>query len=133
MDVYLSIDNRAEVIQLPVRPSEFEIRSGSRHMTFETLQGELKLPGPRALATIRLPGRFPADGNLPYIRGTLLKPWEYVDRLNRWRDSKKPIRLIIGSVVNMAVIIEDFDHGMNDGSGDVWFELNLSEFRFVKV
>ena len=46
MDIYLSVNNREQVICLPVLPAEFTISKPQKNEVFETVtQGELKLIG----------------------------------------------------------------------------------------
>ena len=46
MDIYLSVNNRAEVMRLPVIPPEFTISKPQGTEVFETVsQGELQLIG----------------------------------------------------------------------------------------
>jgi nucleoid-associated protein YgaU len=54
--------------------------------------------------------------------------------IERWRKTGQPIRLIITDTdINMAVGIEGFEYGERDGTGDVYFTLELREYRFLKV
>ena len=44
MDIYLSVNNRAEVLRLPVLPPEFTVSKGRNNEVFDTVsQGQLKL------------------------------------------------------------------------------------------
>ena len=43
-----------------------------------------------------------------------------------------PIRLIMSNTpINMLVTIENFEPGLQDGSGDVYYSLALSEFKEI--
>lgn len=134
MDIFLSINNREQVIQLPVIPAEFKITTGMNNQTYETIsQGEIKLIGLAALSSIVLESFFPVK-DYPFARDTTYKGWEYVNIIEAWKARRVPIRLVIsGTPVNMACSIEKFEYGVQDGSGDVYYNLELSEFRFVKV
>lgn len=51
MDIYLSVNNREQVICLPVLPAEFTITKPQKNEVFETVNhGELKLIGKAQLA-----------------------------------------------------------------------------------
>ena len=42
MDIYLSVNNRAEVLRLPVLPPEFTVAKGKNNEVFDTVsQGQL--------------------------------------------------------------------------------------------
>lgn len=132
MDIYLSINNREQVIQLPILPSEFEITSPQKHETFETInQGDLKLIGPDGLKSITIDTFFPKK---PYAfsRVKNKKGWEYVKTIEAWRKREIPMRLTItGTPINMAVVIDNFDYGVRDGSGDIYYTLSLSEYKLI--
>jgi len=134
MDIYLSINNREQVIKLPVVPSEFQIQSPQNNEKFNTItQGDIKLIGNRGLKSIVLQSFFPSK-NYDFNRDNTYKAWEYVEIIESWKDRRIPIRLIITDTpINIPVTIENFDYGERDGSRDIYYTLELSEFKFVKV
>ena len=78
MDIYLSVNNRAEVMRLPVLPSSFTISKPQTTQVFETVsQGELQLIGTPKLKGITINSFFPIK-DYPYLRDTSMKGWEYV-------------------------------------------------------
>jgi len=134
IDIYLSINNREEVIQLPVVPSEFQIASASNHQTFTTVnQGDLRMLGKRGLSAMSLASFFPKQ-DYPWLRSRQYTGWEYIEKIEAWRDRERPIRLIItGTPVNMAMTIDSFEYGVQDGSGDIYYTLALTEYRFINL
>ncbi len=134
MDIFLSINNREQVIQLPVVPTQVKISTGMNNQTYETVaQGEIKLIGLATLSSIVLDSFFPVK-KYPFTRDTTLIGWDDVTLIEDWKSRRIPIRLVIsGTPINMACSIERFEYGVQDGSGDVYYTLELSEFRFVKV
>jgi hypothetical protein len=137
MKFNLSFNNFAEQIQLPVNPKEFRISTGMKNTVVDVQNlGELNLIGGEKLAEIELSSFFPAEPlSAPYISTqNLLKPYEYVEQIVKWRKSRKPIRLIItDSPINLACAIESFEYGERGGSRDVEYTLVLKEYRFVKI
>lgn len=134
--VILSFDNGAEKFTLPVTPKEFSIGDNQNNTTVNiTEAGELNLLGFRNLKTLSLESFFPNGHDYPFIVSDELKgPYEYVAILRRWKESHKPIRVIISrSDVNLAMGIEGLQYGPRDGSGDVYFSLSLKEYRFLNV
>lgn len=133
-DIFLSINNREQVIQLPVIPEKFMINRGMSNSEYESIsQGQLKLIGQPKLKAITIDSFFPVK-DYPYLRDRKYRGWEYVSMIESWEDRRIPIRLIIADTpINMACAIDDFDYGIQDGSGDIMFSLALSEFRFVKL
>lgn len=134
--VILSFDNGNEKFTLPVTPKEFLIGDNQNNTTVNiTEAGELNLLGFRNLKTLTLESFCPNGHNYPFIVSDELKdPYEYVAILRRWKESHKPIRVVITqSDVNLAMGIEGLQYGPRDGSGDVYFSLALKEYRFLNT
>ncbi|NLW92367.1 MAG: hypothetical protein GXY34_12310 [Syntrophomonadaceae bacterium] len=134
LDIFLSINNRQQVIQLPVIPTEFKIARNMSNSDYESIsQGQLKLIGLPGLRGISLNSFFPGK-EYPFSRSSAYMGWEYVRMLETWQDRRLPIRLVITEThINMPCVIDSFEYGLQDGSGDIYYTLGLPEFRFVKV
>jgi hypothetical protein len=134
VDIFLSINNREQVIQLPIVPSEFKIPSPVNNETYTTInQGDIKLIGQRGLRAITIDSFFPKN-DYPFSRDKTYHGWEYVEIIEKWIDRRIPIRLIITNTpVNIAMSIENFEYGPQDGTGDVYYSLALSEFKFIQL
>ena len=130
--IYLSIDNGAEVMELPVIPSEYTVTKPQRDEVFETITGEelafLDAPG---LKTIGWSSFFPCR-DYPFLRCTRLNDvWQYGYKLDSWILQKYPIRLIIsGTPINMAVKVTQFDYRQGT-NGDIEYDIELKEFPLV--
>lgn len=62
------------------------------------------------------------------------KPYEYIKQLLKWKDSGKPIRVIVtGTPINYAMAIENLTYSEVDGTGDVYFSLELKEYKFIST
>lgn len=134
MDIFLSINNREQVIQLPIVPSEFKIQSPVNNETYTTInQGDIKLFGERGLKSLTIDSFFPSK-DYPFARDRSYKRWEYVEMFESWVDRKLTIRMIVtGTPINMLVTIDNFEYGYQDGSGDIYYSLSLSEFKLIKL
>lgn len=132
MDIFLSINNREQVIQLPIVPAEFKIPSPVNNETYSTInQGDLKIIGQRGLKALTIDTFFPSKV-YPFNRDNTYKGWEYVEIIESWIDRRLPIRLIATNTpVNMLMSIENFEYGLQDGSGDVYYSLQLEQFREI--
>ena len=54
--------------------------------------------------------------------------------LKRWKESGRPMRLIVTqSPINYAMAIESLTYREEDGTGDVYFSLELKEYKFIKA
>lgn len=135
MEFWLSFNNGVEKLQLPVPPPSFEISNGNNNTTVNINDiGEINLIGKGRLATITINSFFPAQ-QYPFCQYSgFPTPYDCVSMIERWRTSGKPIRLIITDTdVNIAATIENFNYGEQDGTRDVYFTLELKEYRFISV
>lgn len=134
MDIFISINNREQVIQLPIVPTEFKIPSPMNNETFTTInQGDIKIIGQRGLKAITLDSFFPKN-HYSFSRDRAYSGWEYVEIIESWIDRRVPIRLIVTDTpVNMAMTIENFEYGVQDGTGDIYYSLSLEEFKFIRL
>lgn len=130
--IYLSINNGAEVMELPVIPDEYNVTKPQQDDTFETITGEeltfIDAPG---LKTIGWSSSFPCR-DYPFLRcARLTDVWQYGYKLDTWIAQKYPIRLIIsGTPINMAVKVTQFDYRQGT-SGDIDYEIEFKEFPLV--
>ncbi|QZY55091.1 hypothetical protein [Crassaminicella profunda] len=141
MDVLLSVNNREQFFTLPVLPKEFKIQSGMKNETVDTIsQGEIKLIGMKNLRSITLQSFFP-NHDYSFLRDGeckgQYKAWDYVNMIEEWKNRRVPIRMIISDMPdhlgNMACSIENFEYGQQDGTGDIYYTLTLSEFKFIQL
>lgn len=135
--IFISINNNEDVIELPVIPEEFDVGSPFSNETFDSMKQQLNLIGLRDLKTLEIESFFPIH-DYPFLRSRRLWGMEYIERIERWRDRRLPLRLIItnentkGFKLNLPVTIDNFDYG-TEKSGDINYRLSLKEFAFVKV
>lgn len=134
MDFYLSYNNNEEQLRLPVTPGQFELsqRNNNTVVNINAL-GEINLIGKKGLASISLSSFFPVQEYYFCKYTGFPKPYECVKMIQKWRDSGRPIRLIItGTSINYAMTIENFIFSEQDGTRDVYFTLELREYVFTK-
>lgn len=131
MDIYLSVNNRADILKIPVLPSSFTISKPQSLKTFETVsQGDLQLIGTPKLKGITIESFFPVK-DYPYLRDTSMKGWEYVYKIDTWIAEKLPIRLVITDTpINMAAAVKNFEYTVKT-DGDLWYSLELEEFTLI--
>lgn len=130
--IYLSIDNGAEVLELPVIPSEFLVSKPQKDETFETVSGEeiafIDAPGLRGISWSSF---FPSK-DYPFLRcQRLADVWQYGYTLDKWIAQKYPIRLVIsGTPINMATKVTTFDYRMGP-DGDLYYDIAFKDFPLV--
>src|SRR6476620_7720755 len=96
IEIWLTFNNGAEKLRLPVPPQEFEIQTGNVNtvVNIHTL-GEINLIGERKLKSITLESYFPiADDGVAQYKN-FPSPTQCLEMIARWRESKRPIRLFI--------------------------------------
>ena len=131
MDIYLSINNREQVMKFPVLPSAFTVTKPQKNDTFETIsQGELKLIGLTGLKSISFSSFFPVR-DYPFLRDRSDTGFGYVYTIDTWIARRVPMRLIITDTpINMAVVIDSFEYTVK-ADGDLAFSISFSEFKFI--
>lgn len=133
----LSYNNRAEVLELPVPLQGWNVESPHSLHSFTTIEsGEVLAIGKKKLKTMSITSFFPAKEYPFLITKDIKEPFQCVEMINKWKESNKPIRVVIvGTDVNLAMGIESFSYGRSDGdgSGDVAFVLELTEYSFLNT
>ena len=134
---WLKFDNGAEVLWLPVNPQSISVSSTHGYEDIEVGNlGEYTVIGNGRQREFTLSSFFPRDYNASYCEHPRLKePWEYVEIIERWQRSKKPVRYIItGTPINIAVTIRNFEYEERGGEpGDIYYTLDLKEYTFAKA
>ncbi len=135
MEIWLSWQNNAERLRLPILPSSFEVEVGNLNTRVNINEiGNINLIGKSDLKEITIETFFPAQDYYFVEYTGFPKPYECIEMIEGWRTSGKPIRLIITDTpINLAMAIEEFKFGERDGTGDVYYSLELAEYVFVGV
>lgn len=136
MEFWLKKDGTNEMLQLPVNPGEFMIITGAKNVITDIQGlGEINLinPDKGSLAEVNIESIFPTNPE-PYSIPNHLAPYEYVERIDKWQEEGRPIRLIITDTsINILMAIENFNYGERGGSRDVEYSLSLREYRHITV
>jgi LysM domain. len=131
--IYLSVNDGAQEIRLPVNPPEIEVEIPGQGKTYRIVKlGEINSIQTPSLSEISFESFFPAQ-RYPFVVGTeLLEPSSYVETIDEWRRARKVVRLIVtdGTVdINMLASIEDFTWREVAGAvGDIEYEMTLKQF-----
>ena len=128
MEIWLV--NKGDRLRLPITPY-FEISESANNST-EILNeiGTVNIAGKKGLRTCSLSSFFPANAGY-YLESSdvNLNPYYYEQKLRQWQRENEPIRLIITETpYNFEVLIDSFNAGESDGSSDVYYTINLSEY-----
>lgn len=120
--------------RLPVKPSDFTVTVTHRNTVVNVIQvGDINLIGKTGLREVTLSSFFPAkDYNFSNNSGRK-EPLSYVKKIESWRTSGEPVRVIITGVLNMEATIESFSYGEQDATGDVYYTCYLKEYKKIKT
>lgn len=126
------IQQDGEALQLPVKPTEFNVTVTHRNTVVNVIQlGDINLMGKTGLREIPISSFFPAkDYNFSNNSGRR-EPIDCVNLLEDWRNSGKPVRVIITDILNMEATIESFTWGEKDATGDIYYTLALKEYKKI--
>ncbi len=131
--IEMTFNNREEGFILPINPQTLEISEANKNTKIDLLNvGEINLIGNRGLKVITLSSFFPNVNS--HFNKVGREPIEYKNMLEKWKNSKKPIRLIISDMgLNLAAAIENLTFSMREGDGDIYYTIELAEYRFLNV
>lgn len=133
----ISFNNEAEAIEFPILPEKIEVSSSGGSKTYEISElGEVNVIKSAKLTEIAFESIFPASWfpGCNVSQPALFPPSHYIDRIDKWRREKQPMRLVlVGSSmnINLPVSVERFIWSESGGAvGDIAFQIALKEYRF---
>ena len=133
MEIYLGTDD--DKIRFPVVPSSIGVNRSNNIDTQSVLKlGEVPIFNGTSLKTIELTSFFPNQEYSFCDYTGFMKPYEFSDKIQKWMYEGKPLRIIVtDSPTNMQCLIQQFDTVEQDGTRDLYFTLNLLEYRPIEV
>lgn len=119
-------------IALPVKPTDYTVSVSHKNTVTNVIQtGDINLMGKTGLRAVSLSSFFPArDYNFAKSVGD---PLSLVEKIESWRNSGEPCRVVIGRSLNMECTIESFSWGEQDATGDIYYTLSLKEYKRIKI
>ena len=133
MEIYLGTDD--DKIRFPVLPSTIGVnRSSSIDNKSIVKLGEIPVFNGISLKTIEITSFFPnQEYSFCNYKG-FMKPYEFSYKIQKWMYEGKPLRIIVtDSPTNMQCLIQQFDTNEQDGTRDLYFTLNLVEYKPVTI
>ncbi len=125
-----------EKFTLPVTPWEYTVTSGQMNKVISITQvGEALVFSNPKLRTLRFSCFFPSlDHEYPFVVGDEKEPSACIELLTKWKESKKPVRVVISdSPVNMSMAIMNLEYSERDGTRDVYYSLELTEYKELTI
>lgn len=132
--IELSVDNRSEVIKLPINPKTVEITSKQLNQTITLLEmGEVNLPGDCGLKRTKFSSFFPSE-NSPFSSRAEDTPKGYITMLDEWKTSKKVVRVIVTDMdINLTMLMDELNYSGNEGDEDIYYTMSFSEYVTLNV
>lgn len=130
MDIFVSSEDRKEVLQLPIIPKELDIKFPHNNKTISTTSaGDIKLIGMPGLKGIVLKSWFPMK-EYSFAKSPLLGI-EAKEFFVKWKRKRRPIRIVIVNnngyeFHNELYAIDEFIFGY-DVVGDMAYTLDLGQ------
>ena len=124
-----------KAIRLPVIPSEFErvIEAGYDTNAIIGL-GDVAVLTSNGLAQLSLSSFFPNNEYSFNEYSNVPKPYDMVRYFKEWKNKGTVVRVILtGTDINQEMYITNFAYGEKDGTGDVYYNMDLLEYRPIIV
>ena len=133
MEIYLGTDD--DKIRFTVVPSAIGVNRGNNIDTESVIKlGEVPIFNGTSLKTIELTSFFPNQEYSFCDYTGFMKPYEFSHKIQKWMYEGKPLRIIVTDTpTNMQCLIQQFDTVEQDGTRDLYFTLNLLEYRPIEV
>ena len=133
MEIYLGTDD--DKIRFPIVPSSIGVNRSNNIDTQAVIKlGEVPIFNGTSLKTIELTSFFPNQEYSFCDYTGFMKPYEFSEKIQKWMYEGKPLRVIVtDSPTNMQCLIQQFDTVEQDGTRDLYFTLNLLEYRPIEV
>ena len=133
MEIYLGTDD--DKIRFPVVPPSIGVnRSNNIDAESVIKLGEVPIFNGTSLKTIEFTSFFPNQEYSFCDYTGFMKPYEFSEKIQKWMYEGKPLRVIVtDSPTNMQCLIQQFDTVEQDGTRDLYFTLNLLEYRPIEV
>lgn len=123
-------------LTIPVTPAKYTVGDGQKNKVVDITQvGEALVFGMPKARTLSFSGFFPSlTHDYPFVVGDYSSPTECVEKLTEWKASRKSVRVIItDSPVNLVCGIMEFSYWEQDGSRDIYYTLNFTEYKELNV
>ena len=136
MEMYLKKDDK-DIFRFPVLPSAINVQDYAiTNDSNITGLGDVTIFGGKGLRTIEISSFFPnPKRKYRFVNYTdYPKQYDCVTKIKKWMDKGEVLRFIVtGTEINFQVRITDFEYSEQDGTRDVYFTINLKEYRKIKI
>ncbi|MBQ9213405.1 MAG: hypothetical protein IJ150_05635 [Bacteroidales bacterium] len=131
---FIITDENREMLYLPVTPWKYSVTTAQNNKIVDILDyGEALLFGNAKLKQLKFSCFFPNQErhkNHRYVVGDDRSPEECVNQIIKWKEDKKPVRVIItDSPINMMMAITEFKYYEKDNTRDIWYDISFKEYK----
>lgn len=134
LEIYLK-ENDSNMIRFPVTPSEVSCETSAVINTENVNDlGSVSLFGGTELRSIPINSFFPNRQYSFCTYSNVEPPYEFVSKIEKWQNEGKKLRYIVSDgYTNIPVMINSFTYREQDGTGDVYYDLSLIEYKEIKL
>ncbi len=120
---------------LPITPSGYSETAEQDVKIFETVEGgEIAVVGKQKLKQLTFSSFFPAREYPFAVVDEFIPPSDLKTKIEKWRDSKEPIRVLIpSSGINHMFAIKTLSCSEKDPTGDIYYDMDLVEYKELNV
>ena len=124
-----------KAIRLPVVPSEFERVINANYDTNNVIGlGDVAIFNGNGLAELSLSSFFPNNEYSFNAYSNVPKPYDIAHIFKEWKNKGAAVRVIFtGTDINQEMYITNYSYGEKDGTGDVYYSMDLLEYRPITV
>lgn len=135
MEMYLKNDKH--IFRFPILPSTINVQDYAIiNDSNITGLGDVAIFGGKGLRTIEISSFFPnPKRKYKFVNySNYPKQWDCVSKIRSYMNNGEVMRFIVtGTEINFQVRITDFTFSQQDGTGDVYYTINLKEYREIKI
>ena len=126
---------KEKAIRLPVMPSEFERVIGASYDTNAIIGlGDVATFNGNGLAQLSLSSFFPNHNYSFNAYSNVPKPYDIAHIFKEWKNKGTVVRVILtGTDINQEMYVTNFSYGEKDGTGDVYYSMDLLEYRPITI
>ena len=136
MEMYLKKDDK-DIFRFPVLPSAINVQDYAiTNDSNITGLGDVTVFGGKGLRTTEISSFFPnPKRKYSFVSyNDYPKQYDCVNKIKKWMDKGEVLRFIVtGTEINFQVRITDFEYSEQDGTRDVYFTIDLKEYRKIKI
>ena len=124
-----------KAIRLPVMPSEFERVIDANYETNNIIGlGDVATFAGNGLAQLNLSSFFPNHEYSFNAYSNVPKPYDLAHIFKEWKNKGVVVRVILtGTDINQEMYITNYSYGEKDGTGDVYYSMELLEYRPIII